>query len=206
MIYVYDKAIADDLRKSFNPTNAPNPVVRVIDPEGAIGVAAQIQNDKIQFPLVVLNRNPDAPIDKARMNFTRLHKGVVSVLDPETNELYYERAVPIDLRYAITVLATNTADIDELVRELIFKYTSMYFITITLPYEAQRKVRIGVIVDPDSNIERSSGSAEYINGGQLYQAIIPLKCEGAVLVHYTPAKLRRLTEVVEVVDPGELNS
>lgn len=198
MLYLYDRAISRDLEKSFNPENVPNPVVKVVDPEAAIGIAAQIQDDAIQYPVVVVNRNPSAPIDRSLLNFTRLHRGVSAVLDEETNELYYERAVPVDLRYALTVLATNTADMDELVRELVFKYTNMYFLSIQLPYEADRRVRFGVILDPNSDIERSSGNLEYIQGGKLYQAIIPLKIEGAVMVSYTSAKLRRLQHEIDL--------
>ena len=31
LIYLYDKSIADDLRKSFNPENMPDPYVKVVD-------------------------------------------------------------------------------------------------------------------------------------------------------------------------------
>ena len=50
MPHIYDKAIVDDLQKSFNPDAAANPVIRVIGPEEVIGLAAQIQNDEITFP------------------------------------------------------------------------------------------------------------------------------------------------------------
>lgn len=196
MIYVYDDAIVKDLQKSFNPLNSDDPVVRIVDPEAIIGLAAQIKEDQITFPVIALSREGSMQIDKSRMNFTRLHKGVQAVLEEHTNNLYYEKAIPIDLKYTLTVLTTNTADMDELVRELIFKYVDMYFLTVTLPYEAKRKVRIGLTIDPDSSIDRQSGASEYIKTGQLYQTIISLKCEGAVLVTYTPAHLRR--EVHEV--------
>ncbi len=199
MIYLYDRAIARDLSNSFKPEDVDDPRVVVVDTEAVIGLAAQIQNDNIQFPVVALSRNPNTPIDKDRMNFTRLHKGVQAVLEEETNNLYYEKAVPIDLRYAITVLTTNTVDMDEIVKELLFKYTDMYFLTMELPYEAKRKVRFGVVLDPDSNVERSSGTVEYLTAGQLYQTIIPLKVEGAVLVSYTPAHLRREVHEVKAV-------
>lgn len=196
MIYVYDDAIVKDLQKSFNPLNSDDPVVRIVDPEAIIGLAAQIKEDQITFPVIALSREGSIQIDKSRMNFTRLHKGVQAVLEEHTNNLYYEKAIPIDLKYTLTVLTTNTADMDELVRELIFKYVDMYFLTVTLPYEAKRNVRIGLTIDPDSSIDRQSGASEYIKTGQLYQTIISLKCEGAVLVTYTPAHLRR--EVHEV--------
>lgn len=197
MIYLYDDAIVDDLRKSFQvPDGSSEPVVKVVDPEGIPSLAAQVQEDKIQFPIIALKRRPGVTIDTDRTNFTRIKKGVQSVVDPATNQLYYEKAVPIVLEYEMSVLATRTADQDELVRELLFKYTSMYFLTITLPYECSRKVRFGVIINPTEQIENKSATFEYISEGRLYETVIPLKCEGCVLVSYTPASLTRvITEV-----------
>lgn len=200
MLYNYDNAIAEDLKRSFNPNNVINPAVRVVDAEGVLDLIAQIQEDQISFPVVVLTRNPDTPIDKNRRNFTYMHKGVASVMDPDSNNLYYEKVIPIELGYSLTVLATNTADLDELVKELMFKYISQYFITFTLPYECKRKVRFGISIDEDADIERKSGTFEYVEGGTLYQAIIPLKIDGAVLVSYTPAKLQRTTLEFEVAN------
>ena len=191
MIYLYDESIVNDLKKSFNPNAVENPVVSVVSPENIMDIAAQLQDDKISFPIVALTRNEDTSIDTNLTNFTRMHKGVPAVLDPKTNNLYYEQSIPLKLEYSLTVLATNTADMDELIRELIFKYTRMYFLTIVLPYEGQRKVRFGITVDADSAIERSSGIVEYLGSGQVYQSIIRLKCEGAVYVKYTPAHLKR---------------
>lgn len=190
MIYLYDRAIAKDIRNSFNvDETGSSPVVTVVDPESSIDIAAQVKEDKITFPIISLRRNDDTPIDTDRYNFTRAHKGVVSVIDPRTNELYYEKAIPIKLSYDLTILTTNTADMDELIREFLFKYTSMYFLTLTLPYEFNRKVRFGITIDTNANISRRSGSSEYIKEGKLHESVIPLKCEGCVLVSYTPAKL-----------------
>lgn len=201
MLYKYDNAIAEDLRRSFNPNGCVNPVVKVVDADGAIGLLAQIQNDDVKFPAVVLTRNTDTPIDKDRVNFTYMHRGVPVVIDTDTNELYYEKVIPIELSYDVTVLATNTADRDELVRELLFKYVSMYFIAFELPYESKRKIRFGLQVDPDGEMSNKSGSFDYIDGGQLYQTVFTLKCHGAVLVSYTPAKLQRGVIELELDNP-----
>lgn len=203
MLYLYDNAMVEDLEKSFDRRHVPNPVVKVIAPEKVVGIAAQIQSDQISFPLVALTRDENTPIDKDRINFTRAHLGVCSVLDKVTNQLYYERAIPVKLSYKLTILTTNTADMDELLKEVLFKYTSMYFLTIQLPYECDRKVRFGISALSEDNIERSSGNVEYITGGTLYQSIIPLVCEGCVMVSYTPAHLRRSVHEIEARLPGE---
>lgn len=197
MLYLYDEAISEDLEYSFNPNHVDNPQVKVISPEGAINVVAQAQSDQLSFPVVILTREPDTPIDYERTNFARLHRGVACVFDKVTNEYYNEKVIPVDLRYKLTVLTTNTVDMDEIVKELLFKYTQMYFSTIKLPYESKRKVRFGIVLDPNSSIQRDSGTAEYLSAGTLYQTIIPLKVEGAVLVHYTPVKLKRMEFEVE---------
>lgn len=199
MIYLYDKAICEDLENSFDPDHIGNSAVKVIDPEGAVNLAAQIQNDEIKFPLVSLTRADEPNIDKERMNFTWAHKGLASVFDSKTNTLYYEKRIPINLSYNLTILATNTADKDELLRELLMKYLDMYYLRITLPYESNRFINFGIRIDQDG-IETSSGSFEYLSQGKLYQCIIPLKCEGCMLVSYTPRKLTRYVGEVEVVE------
>lgn len=199
MLYNYDNALAKDLEDSFNS----NICVKVVDAEKGIDLAAQIENDRISFPLVLLTRYPDAPIDKNRYNFTRAHKGVATVIDKEKNELYFEKAVPVELKYDLTILTTNTVDRDELVKELLFKYTSMYFVSMDLPYESTRKIRFGVSVDVESEISNKSGVLDYLDSGTVYQSIIPLRCEGCVMLSYTPVKLKRSQLEVQPVYKGQ---
>lgn len=202
MLYLYDNEIVKDLQKSFNPDNVPDPVVKVISPEAAIGVTAQLLKDELKFPVVVLERDDNTPIDAERWNFARLHRGVACVFDKEKNNYYYEKILPIDLKYTLTILSTNVADRDELVKELLFKYTQMYFLTIKLPYESDRKIRFGISINPDNEITQNSGVAEYLSSGQLYQTSIPLKCDGAVMAYYTPVQLKRLEyESPEIAQP-----
>ena len=56
MIYLYDSAVCDDLRASFNPDNMGSTSVKVVDPDAAVDVVSQIQNDEFQFPAVVVTR------------------------------------------------------------------------------------------------------------------------------------------------------
>ena len=198
MLRLYDNAICEDLEKSFNPDVAGHPVVKVMDPEGIVGIAAQVQDDQLSFPLIFVVRSPDYDVDTNRSNFTMMKRGVAKVMDPETNELYYERAIPITLTYTLTILMTNQIDMDELVRELMFKYQSMYFLSIDLPYESNRRMRFGLTLDTDKGIEQDSGLFNWIDGGRLYQTMIPLRVDGAVLLHYTPAKLLRTSVEVGI--------
>lgn len=189
MLHLYDDAIANDLSRCINPDKANN-VVKLSDEEAVIGLLAQMQNDKIQFPLVCLTRSENIEIDSSRTNFTAMKKGVPVVFDDEEHMVYYEKSMPIKLGYDITVLATNTVDMDEILKELIFKYTETYFLTMELPYESRRNIRFGIQVDPTA-IKRSSTAADYIKTGKLHQSILPLVVEGAVLLSYTPRRIMR---------------
>lgn len=202
MLYLYDAAIVNDLKRSFNENS--NVVVRAVSQEDIISVAAQIQNDEISLPMVALVRGEDTSIDTELANFTRIHKGVGVVFDNDSNNIYYERAIPINLSYTLAILTSNTADMDELVRELIFKYTSMYFLAIDTPYESKRRIRFGIRVDNSDTIDRISSAGDYLRSGQLYQTNIPLVCEGAVLLTYTPQHLRRVEYETTAVGPSQI--
>lgn len=205
MIWLYDRSIAQDIENSFDP-NAMSTPVKVIDPEGAVNVIAQIKNDELTFPCIVLTRSPNIEIDRSLSNFTMMHRGYAQVIDPETNNVYYEKSIPIKLNYDLTVLATNTADMDELLKELMFKYINMYYLTIQLPYESNRKLRFGIVLE-DSLIDQSSGSFEYLQAGKLYQSILHLRCEGCREISYTPVKLRHIGDPdMKVVDKKSIDA
>ncbi len=189
MLWCYDQALCDDLQQSFS--DEYNTVVKVFSPDQIVNLAAQIQEDTVQYPVVAIERDPNINIDESRSNFTRIHRGVHAVFDKVNNLWYNEKSVPITLGYSVSVLDTDTAAIDELTRELIFKYIQMYFLKIRLPYESDRFIRFGVRLDPSSLSERQTASSEYYSSGQLYRTKLKLVCEGCVLVSYTPIKLKR---------------
>lgn len=189
MLYLFDRSICDDLKNSL--TDEINKNVFVTDSDNYPGILAQIQNDEITYPLILLHRDDDTPIITSLTNFTRMHKGVPCVFDNKTNNVYYEKAVPIDVNYTLCILSTNVADRDELAREIFYKYISMYFLSIQVPYESDRKIRFGVYIDQDYGIKQESGGGEYLSVGTLYQSTMRLRTEGCVYLTYTPRHLTR---------------
>lgn len=189
MLYLYDRSIIDNLKSSL--TQEANQNVFLTDADNYQGLLAQIQEDTINYPLILLHRDEDTPIKTELMNFTRYRFGVPCVFDNKTNNVYYERALPIDINYTLRILSTNVADTDELSRELFYKYITMYFLTIQAPYESDRKIRFGIQADMDYGIKRESGSFDYIASGSLYQSTMRLKTSGCVSLTYTPRHLTR---------------
>lgn len=198
MIWVYDDAIVQDLRNSFNTDSVDNPFVSIVSPDDIVTIAAQLQNDMISFPIIALVRSDNIEIDENLSNFSRKHDGVATVFDNKENNIYYEKCMPLKLSYDLVCLSTNTADIDEILRELLFKYTSQYFITIQVPYESKRNIRIGLRVDSEESINWQSTTSDYLQSGKLHSAQITLHVDGAVLLHYTPAKLKNLRTDVDI--------
>ena len=190
MLYIFDNAIIDDLKASL--TDNANQNVFLTDAENYPGILAQIQDDTITYPLILLHRDDETPVRTDLWNFTRYKVGVPCVFDNKTNTVYYEKALPVDLNYTLRILSTNVADRDELARELFLnKYLSMYFLTVRLPYESDRKIRFGVQVDAEYGIRNESGSFDYLSTGALYQATMHLKTEGCVSLTYTPRHIQR---------------
>lgn len=198
MLYLYDNAIVEDLQSVLDASKM-NANVRIMEADGIIGLMAQLEEDRITFPLICLARDSDLAFDSSLSNFTRTHVGNATVLDPETNMLYLEKSIPVELKYGLHILTTNTVDMDELVREITFRYMSKYFLTINKPYEGQTKLRFGIAIPPDTVIRRESGSGDYIKEGKLYESIIPLVCQGCVMLEYTPKHMVRLTTEVKAI-------
>lgn len=182
-----------------------NQNVVLTDAENYPGILAQIQEDTITYPLILLHREDDTPIVTDLMNFTRYQFGVPCVFDNDKNNVYYERALPVKLTYSLRILSHNVADTDELARELFYKYISMYFLTIQLPYESERKIRFGVNVDFDYGIKKESSAAGYLTTGALYQSTMMLTTDGCVSLTYTPRHLNRtvISNDFKTSNPGE---
>lgn len=189
MLWAYDEAIVKDLASCIDPQGKANNTIKMMGEEGMMGIFAQLQEDRITFPAIYLQRSSETPLDSNRYNFTRTHVGVPCVFDTEKNNVYVEKSVPIQLSYTLHALTTNTADMDEIIRELLFRYTAMYYITMEVPYESKRKIRFGMSINPDSSIRRNSGTSEYVQTGKLYESTLELECQGAVMLHYTPRHL-----------------
>lgn len=190
MLWCYDNAVTADLASCIDPEGGANSTVKMMGEGGMMSIFAQLQDDKITFPAVFLQRHQETPLDPKRYNFTRMKKGVATTYDPEKNNIYFEKAVPIDLKYDLHILTTNTVDMDELQREILFRYSSMYYLTMEVPYESKRQIRFGIAINPDTPIRRNSGTTEYLESGKLYESIMELECQGAVMLTYTPRHMQ----------------
>lgn len=198
MLYLYDEAIHNNLNFILSDASGASSV-GIFSGDSVESVAAMISNDEISFPIICIVRDPGSgSLDSSRTNFSWMHRGVATVIDRETNELYYERRIPVKLSYTLCVYAANQADIDEIIRELIFHYINMYFLYIKLPYEDSKDIAFGVRIPNDMELDSKSGSSQYYESGIVYETDIKLEIDGAFLVNYTPVKLKRIDIYTDV--------
>lgn len=193
MIYLYDNALVDDMKRTIDPDGGANPNVLCITIDNYQSTLAQLQEDKITYPIILIIRDDDIPVRSELLNFTRYKKGVPVGMDPKTNQVYYERALPLDLRYTLQILSTNVVDRDEIAREIWFKYESEYFLHIETPYEIKRKINFGVQIDRSFGIKNDSGASEYLSEGKLYSSTMEILTDGCVLLHNTARHLNHFS-------------
>ena len=203
MIYKYDEALVNDLKRTIDPDGGANPNVACITIDNYQSTLAQMQEDKITYPIILLIRDDDIPVKTDLMNFVRYKKGVPAAIDPKTNNIYFERALPIDLRYTLQILSTNVADRDEIARELFFKYESEYYLHIETPYEVKRRIRFGVQVDRSFGIKNDSTTSDYLSDGKIYTSTMELLTDGCVILHNTPRhlKVERMSKDIKIENP-----
>ena len=79
MLYLFDQAICDNLKSSLSEDINQN--VFLTDADNYPGILAQIQDDTITYPLILLHREDDTSINTGLINFTRYKKGVPCVFD-----------------------------------------------------------------------------------------------------------------------------
>lgn len=166
MLEIYDKVLYDELLGAFSRKNI---AVTIIGVEEVGGLSAKIASGQIKCPVIALSRDKEAPVKK----------DVKSTFNSEENE-GNKKVIPILLFYALTIITNSSDDMNEVFRELLSQYTSTRFVTVALPIKSKKDGRLGVSIDLNANIERSSG--EHPSLGNLYQTIIRLKTEGCLFV------------------------
>jgi hypothetical protein len=142
---------------------------------------------RLQLPAIVLfrvNSTRDTQLKswsigrKGRIDRIRNHKKIS------------EQAIPIQIDYTVTLLATTQDDIDELTSEIAFLFLNKPRLTIPLPYGSDRFLH-GQIT-PNGDWSNGSTNDRFSETGILYQEIIPIRILGANIINIREKNLRYL--------------
>jgi len=179
MIQLYDDNLYDYFHEAFKANLAIVPVADYWN------VISMHEEGRLQLPAIVLNRTSWTKSNdlqswvisrKGRNDRVRDHK------------LVNEQAIPIQLDYTVTLLATTQDDIDELTSEVMFCILNYPRLTIELPYGSDRMIHAQIIQNGD--LQDSSGRDRFSETGILYQQIIPIRVLGANVININEKNLR----------------
>lgn len=185
MISLYDDALRDYL-KSINENFAIVPV------KDYWNVISMHKEGKLQMPAIVLFRTNWTP-DRNLISWPIARKGRIDRI--QEHKKIKERAIPVQVDYTVTLLATTQDDIDDLTSEVTFEFIMNPRLTVPLPYGSNRFIHGQIKISGD--YQNSSGNDRFSETGILYQQIIPIQVLGANIIDIRKQNLRYLQWVTD---------
>jgi len=185
MIALYDDALRDYL-KSINENFAIVPV------KDYWNVISMHKEGKLQMPAIVLFRTNWTP-DRNLISWPIARKGRIDRI--QEHKKIKERAIPVQVDYTVTLLATTQDDIDDLTSEVTFEFIMNPRLTVPLPYGSNRFIHGQIKISGD--YQNSSGNDRFSETGILYQQIIPIQVLGANIIDIRKQNLRYLQWVTD---------
>lgn len=170
-VCIYDKAITN----IFNTITGDN--IMIQPPETAIRNTAQLNGDRMQFPLVSINRTGFS-IRREEVNFNALHSGgTVRVKD--NNKVDMARILPIRIEYQVDVFAVDRQILDEIVRELLFYFSLYPRHQVHIPYGINTDHTFNILLNDD--VVDNSDTVNHVNNGVLFRYTFTMYCPDAYL-------------------------
>jgi hypothetical protein len=170
-VYLYDDAVAGYFRNILGDT------VMIQPPENAIRNTAQLEGDRMKFPLVSLNRTGYS-IRSEEWNFNAVHQGA-PVRIKDNNNLTMARTIPIRIEYQVDVFTVDKQLNDELTRQLVFYITAHPTNTVDVPYDIDIQHKYNIFLNPD--IVDNSDTVNHVNNGVLFRTTFTMYCPDAYL-------------------------
>jgi hypothetical protein len=170
-VYLYDKAIAE----LFNQITGDS--IMVQPPETAIRNTAQLNGDRMQFPLVSINRTGYG-IRFEELNFNALHQGGTVRINENSN-ITMARIIPIRIDYQVDVFTVDKHMNDEIVRELLFYFALKPTHELHVPYGINIEHKYNLILNED--VVDNSDTVNHVNNGVLFRTTFTMYCPDAYL-------------------------
>lgn len=181
MIRLYDTALYQYIHENVKAN------IGIVPVKDYWNVAAMHKETRLQLPAVVLFRTNWTP-EKTLRSWPIAKKGRVDRI--QQHKKITEKAIPVQIDYTVTLLATTQDDIDELTSEITFLFTVKPRLTVLLPYGSDRAIHGQILISGD--FQNSSGTDRFSETGILYQQIIPIRILGANIIDIDTKNLRYL--------------
>ena len=189
MLQLYDDKLYDYFKETFKADVAVVPV------SDYWNVVSMHEEGQLQLPAIVLGRSKWTTASDLE-SWVIAKKGRTDRI--HNNKLVNEQAIPVQLDYTITLLATTQDDIDELTSEVLFCILNYPRLTIDLPYGSDRQIHAQIM--QNGELQDSSSRDKFSDTGILYQEIVPVRVLGSNIININERNLRYIKFDVDVIN------
>lgn len=180
MVYDYDNALVEELNERFNKNPKDETVhkkkIYIVSPEDTLDMNAVLSNDKIQLPIISINRLGWSLQDK-RPHPLRFSGKLVEILEGDVK--MYLHAMPIIINYSIDVWTNTRLENDLIMRELLWYYSLNPTLEVHIPYGYNHNHTFNIFFN--NEIEDNSDIVEHKNKGRLFRQTVTLYTDDAYL-------------------------
>lgn len=167
--YLYDEVLVKRLQELTSDQR-----ICIVPPEEAINYLAGFSKDHVNLPAILLTRKSVTLLD---------YRNQVVALKGQTahvcrdNILVKARLIPMKIEWNLDIYAADRYSCDEIVRELVFYFTTNPRFEVQIPYQLDIKQNFDIFISPD--IPDNSDLIEFSSRGEYYRETITLWTENA---------------------------
>jgi len=179
-VYKYDEAIVRDLRHILQDNR-----IHIVPPENVFRLLARIDKDTIELPAVSISRRGWS-LSGSRPHTMKFDGTLlVHVKDDDTNTDKYVnlQAIPMSIMYQMDVWTKTREENDNIMRELIFYYSTHPTLNVEIPYGSKDNVpyhhKFNIFFMED--IEDNSDIVNHMNRGEYFRQTISFYTDDAYL-------------------------
>lgn len=205
-INYYDEAITQKIKSWL----ADSSKLRVISPEESnrlIQLNAEDSNDQpLTLPLIAISRNKDIEIEST-IKQNKSFDGLIIGKDSTAATTVHLNVLPIKTTYQLDIYTKKRIEVDEYVRQYLFKLINNPQIIIEIPYNnyiVKHTANLRVL----NTISDTSDIATHVFAGQFYKWTIQLELQDGFLFSIPQKKNWKfvgyeVTMADKIVDPEE---
>lgn len=179
----YDDAITEKIKGWL----ADSSQLRVLSPEESdrlIQLNAEDSNDKpLQLPLIAISRNKDIEIEST-IKQNKSFDGLILGPGSKENTTVHMNVIPIKTTYQLDIYTKKRVEVDEYVRQYLFKLINNPQLIVNIPYNSATTnylVRHTANLRVLNTVSDTSDISTHIFTGQFYKWTIQLELHDGFL-------------------------
>ena len=178
-ISYYDEAVTQKIKGWL----ADSSKLRVLSPEESNRLlqlnAEDSEDQPLKLPLIAISRNPDIEIESA-IKQNKSFDGLIIGKDEKNATTVHMNVIPIKTTYQLDIYTKKRIEVDEYVRQYLFKLINNPQIIIEIPYN-EWLIRHTANLRVLNTVSDTSDIPSHIFPGQFYKWTIQLELQDGFL-------------------------